>query len=230
MTPAAVPDVFSYIGRKPQLDPVYIIGSGPCGPKGVARIPAQAQTIALNSAILYKREFTFWMAFDRGTGPLGEYGGMRAYPWWRTIVLPEETCTVFGIGLVQDHFNSPEHTSGHIPMHYGFKYRPTCSRQASEEMAGAKPRSPLTPGLLRGGVNIAGCALQFAAWAGAKKIILAGVDMRGNGHYDGFTNPKMTTGEWGICRKLKWLIAGLKRHHGIDVVSLTPTALGVPLI
>jgi len=218
-TPA---DIFTYIDRRPHLDPIYICGSGPSLTSALPRIPKTATTIALNSAIRADREFTFWFAFDLGM--------MKLYPWWHTITLPDETCTVFGIALAQAHLPTEECRSGRIPLHYSFQYRARISGQYNREIMGGTPSSPLLHGYLQGNISIAGCAVQFAAWAGARKIILAGVDMRGNQHFDASVNAKMTTGEWGIAKKLRWLSASLKTQHGIDVVSLTPTALNVPII
>jgi len=217
-----VSDVFTHLDRKPFAGKtVYIVGAGPSGTPGVKRIPPDGITIALNSAILHKRVFTYWLVFDCA---------IRQYPWWNTLILDPSTRTVFGHTLVTEHHGTPQQLSGHIPIHFQFQFRPTMSPQFQMELRTKSPSTPLIHGVLRGGASIAGASFQFAAWGGASKIVLCGVDMMGNKHFDGFVNNRMGTGEWPICKKLRWLVGGLKRFNKIETVSLTPTALNVEVI
>lgn len=222
MSKPPISDVFAYLDTKPHKDQtIYIVGAGPAGNAGIKRIPPDAVTIALNGAIRHQREFTYWMAFDCG---------IRNYPWWPLLTLPASTRTIFGLTLVAEHWQTPEQLSGRIPAHYQFAFRPTLSPQYQVEIRLKKRTTPLMHGVLRGGASIAGAAFQFAAWAGVKKIVLCGVDMTGNGHWDGYTNNRMGTGEWPICKKIRWLVESLKQFNHIETVSLTPTAINCPVV
>jgi hypothetical protein len=222
MSKPPIGDVFAYLDKKPHAGgTIYIVGAGPNGNAGIGRIPADAVTIALNGAIRHKREFSYWLAFDCG---------IRNYPWWPALVTPQGTRNIFGITLTAEHWGTPEQVSGRIPAHFQFAFRPTLSPQFQVEKQLKRKTTPLIHGVLRGGASIAGVAFQFAAWAGVKKIILCGVDMKGNGHFDGFKNLRMQDAEWPICAKIRWLADSLKQFNKIETVSLTPTAANVPLI
>lgn len=217
-----VTDVFARLNRKPHQGTIYIVGAGPNGNQGIGKIPPDAVTVALNGAIRHNRDFTYWMAFDCA---------IRQYPWWSSLVIPSCTTNVFGVTLVAEHLPTAECTSGRIVPHYEFRFRPTLSPQFKVEQRIKRRSTPLIPGILRGGASIAGASFQFAAWAGAKKIVLCGVDMFGNDHFDGFKNLRMNPKvEWPICTKLNWLVTGLKQFNGIDTVSLTKTNIKVPVV
>lgn len=215
------PDVFTLLDRKPLPEDVYIVGSGPAGVAGMKRIPADACTVALNTAIRYEDIFTYWIAFDCG---------MRRYPWWPTLTVPAPTINIFGHTLISAHRESEECTSGRITPHYQFQFYPIITGQSLIPGTVRNKAGVLVRGALRGGASIASVAIQFAAWGGAKRIILCGVDMKGNGHFDGYCNPNMTAAIWNVARKVDWVCEALRRYHRINVVSLTPTALKVPRI
>jgi len=211
-----IPDVFTLLNKKPHTGDVYIVGAGPKGLGGIKRIPDDAVTIALNSAILYDRIFTYWLAFDCA---------IRNYPWWSNIIIHENTRNVFGHSLVTEMWGTDVHTHGRIVPHYRFLFRPTLSPQFQVEKRTNRGRcSALLPGVLRGGASIAGASFQFAVFAGCKRIVLCGVDMFSNTHFDGFVNRGMRpNAEWPICLKLNWLVESFRQFQRVDVVSLTPT-------
>jgi hypothetical protein len=215
-------DVFNYLKRKPLPATVYIIGSGPCGTAALGKVPADACTVALNSAILHKRLFSHWMAFDVG---------MLRYAWWNSIEIPEETINVFGITLVDAMKGTAPLLSERIVPSYSFRFRPLVNMQFRSELQRGKRQNALTAGVLKGGISIAGCALQFAAWGGAKRIVLCGVEMQGNEHFDGTANANMDArAVWGVCWKMNHLIESLRQFQGIETVSLNPTAVKVPVV
>jgi hypothetical protein len=212
------PDVFTLLNTKPHTGDIYIVGAGPRGLSGIGRIPPDAIAIALNGAIRYDRIFTYWLAFDCA---------IRNYPWWPTFIVHEDTRNVFGVTLTAEHWGKDEHTHGRIVPHYSFRFRPTMSPQFQVEKRSNRGRTTmLIPGILRGGASIAGAAFQFAAFAGAKRIVLCGVDMFSNTHFDGFVNRGMAANaDWPICLKLNWLVESFRQFQKIDTVSLTPTAI-----
>jgi hypothetical protein len=215
------PDVFQLLKTKPHQGDIYIVGAGPNGKHGIGRIPAGAITIALNSAIRYEFRFTYWLAFDCA---------IRRYDWWPILSVPVGTVPVFGCTLAAEHWGTPEHLSGRIVPRYTFRFRPSMSPQWAIERRQKQRTTPLISGILRGGASIAGAAFHFAAWAGAKRIIICGVDMMGNKHFDGFVNRGMRDAEWPICPKITWLAESLKMFHRINTISLTQTAVKVPVI
>lgn len=215
-------DVFAYLKRRPLPETVYVVGSGPCSTAALGKVPADACCVALNSAIRHKRVFSHYMAFD-----IGIFG----YSWWNSIEIPEETINVFGVTLVAAMQGTAPLTSGRIVPTYSFRFRPLVNLQFKAELARHTRYNPLVAGLLRGGISIAGCALQFAAWGGARRIVLVGVEMQGNRHFDGTANANMhATAKWGVLWKMDHLIQGLRQFHGIEVVSLNPTAISVPVV
>lgn len=218
------PDIFTLLNKKPHHGDVYIVGAGPRGVHGIKRIPDDAVTIALNSAIKYDRVFTYWLAFDCA---------IRNYPWWKTLIVPEATTNVFGVTLVAEHWDTDERKCGRIIPNYQFRFRPTMSPQFQIEKRVNRARSSmLIPGILRGGASIAGAAFQFAVFAGCKRIVLCGVDMFSNTHFDGFVNKAMrANANWPICLKLNWVVESFKQFQKVEVVSLTPTQIkGVKVI
>ena len=93
-------------------------------------------------------------------------------------------------------------------------------------------------GALRGGASIGAQAVQLAYWLKANRIILCGIDMKGDTYFDGTENKvkhmfmgckvlKDGTSRHmplfnGLCR---WLI-----DAGVEVASLSETELDVPRI
>jgi hypothetical protein len=218
----SVTDVFALLRTKPAYPVVYIIGAGPNGKAAIHKIPPDATTVVLNSAILYDRPISYWLAFDCA---------IRQYPWWATLKVPPTTQNVFGITLVDEHLPTPECQSGRIVPHYSFRFRPTLSPQFAIERRIKRKTDPLIDGILRGGASIAGAALQFAAWTGTKRIVLCGVDMFSNTHFDGFVNQRMqANAEWPICAKINWLCGALKQFRGIEIVSLSKTSIKIPVV
>lgn len=89
-------------------------------------------------------------------------------------------------------------------------------------------------GVLRRGATITGQAVQLAYWLRARRIVLCGFDAYGNKYFDdkpaGIDDAiDARAGEWDWAVKrmnpmIEWLI-----EHGIEVVSLSKTALNVPV-
>jgi hypothetical protein len=160
-----VPDVFELLDTRPFIGKtVFIVGSGPNGAAVVDDIPKNAIVIAVNGAIRYDRPFDYWLVNDHR---------IILYDWWADWV--SKSCNVFGHTLIQRIWQSIVRKSGRIVPKYSFKFLPGLPGE-------------LLWGILRGGASISGIALQFAYWGGCTKIVLCGVDMKGQGHFDGFVN------------------------------------------
>ena len=206
------PDICAHM---PKLPPrVYIVGSGPNGAEPFKSIPPDACCIALNSQVLFWRKWAYWFCFDH-----------RAVdsPWWPEIVLKKETVSVFGARLANRVWSDPKVFPILVPQ-YHFRYHPGISG------ASFVPGQPLLiPGILRG-LTVAGCALQFAYYGGAKEAVLCGIDMFGQQHQDGHRNiDKVYLAEWPWAKNLSKLCAHLTQQ-GMRVTTISKTALTeVPL-
>jgi len=194
-----------------------IIGNGPSGKDVVPLIPQHVLSIALNGAILYDRPFDWWMAFDTG---------LVLQDWFRKMRLPAGTRTLFGVELYwemaarQDCIPLADHC---------FKYWPALAQQFPLRAEKRWHGSPIMDGVLRGQCTIAGCAVQFAYWAGVRNLYLCGVDMRGTGKANGGTNPKHE-GKWDVSNRLSYLCNWLAANKGMQVRSLSETALSIPVV
>ena len=78
------------------------------------------------------------------------------------------------------------------------------------------------------GTSISGCALQFAYNFGARQILLCGVDMSGDGYWDGSQNANEVHGEvWHAAQRFNHLIRWMEEERGVQIASLSKTQLQV---
>jgi hypothetical protein len=191
---------------------VYIVGSGPNGEAHLPRIPAGACTIALNRMILQPRPWTFWFGFDHR---------LLDSPWWGDVKVPEETTSLFGARLANRIHMEPDKTT--LRPDYYFRYNPGISGASFVD-----GQQLLMVGILRG-LTVAGCALQFAYYCAASEVILCGVDMFGQQHIGGETNPDVAyKADWPWAANLTRLCVRLTKL-GMPVYTMSMTALKVPL-
>ena len=84
-------------------------------------------------------------------------------------------------------------------------------------------------GCIRIGATTSACAVQLAYNFGAREIILCGVDMSGDGYFDGTTNENPNHGKtWPAAARLNVLIHWLMANKGLRITTLSPTRLDVP--
>jgi hypothetical protein len=216
-----VPDVHAI--KQPQRERVYVLASGPKGVPYYDRVPKDAFTIVVNSMIKCPAFPTpdVWMAMDhRLVDPqCGEDG------WWEKFTLPD--CLVmFGARLVNRLYM--EHVSGEIEDKHRL-IKPDAYWTYIPNLAGGhfNESNPFQPGVLHGGLTVSGCAVQAAAFIfGAKEIVLCGVDMEGQGHWDGFKNPdELYKQEWPWAIKFTKMCNRLKMFYDIDVYTLSPSLI-----
>lgn len=79
-----------------------------------------------------------------------------------------------------------------------------------------------------GGATISSRAVQIATLLGADKIILCGIDMKGNSLFFDYNRPKDKV--WGQCARFNHLIQWVHENTKTRIYSLSQTALGVPMI
>ena len=83
-------------------------------------------------------------------------------------------------------------------------------------------------GVIRFGGTVSGVALQLAYNFGAREILLCGVDMSGDGYFDGTENVDPNHGEvWNAVQYLNPMIRWMVEERGIKIATLSPTQLAV---
>lgn len=88
---------------------------------------------------------------------------------------------------------------------------------------------PLVRGMIRGNGSISGAAIQIAYHCGARELLLCGIDMSGDGYFDGSYTLDQHHGEtWWFTPRLNLLIRWLNQHGGCRVRTLSDTKLDVP--
>lgn len=213
----------------PPLETVYIIGTGPNGAEHYERVPHDAIVIGVNKAIILhgsEREFYplpmwLWLCGDTG---------LPEHEWFR-----EQADLVIKCGFsLKNHLNptacfgkSPDVKNSIHGKYPGVPY--TFKHGVHLKKA---PSCQVMPYALRGGASIGAQAVQLAYLIGAQRIVLCGIDMKGDVYFDGTVNKVKHMFENGRSRHLplfnglcKWII-----DSGREVVSLSETALDIPRI
>jgi hypothetical protein len=123
-------------------------------------------------------------------------------------------------------------------------YGDAAARQAEQELLALgcecycfyPPPDSLSPevrpveGAIRVGGSISGIALQIAYNFGARDILLCGVDMSGDGYFDGTMNVQPSHGDtWGAVKNLNPLIRWMIEKRGLRIHTLSPTRLDVAM-
>ena len=201
------PDICAHLPKLPEE--VFIVGSGPNGRDAFKTIPERACCIGLNSAVLLWRKWDYWFAFDHR---------IPDSDWWVDAVRVKKAVKIFGARLANRIWSNID-VFPRVEPDYFYRYDPG--------MSGASfvPGQPLLiPGVLRG-LTVAGCALQFAHYGGAKQVTLCGIDMMGQQHIDGHVNiDKVYLGEWPWAKNLSKLCAHFN-SIGMKVRTISKTAL-----
>jgi len=219
-----VPDIFEssviklkqFAGKR-----VFIVGDGPKGKGFIQGLKSATEPIiALNATVLAGLPVAWWMCFDHRVihSPwfyqVHDFKGQILYSTrlnnslWRTMV-------------------------GAWKPHYQFRYdHPRMRTISGKDFMPDHSATPLINGYLRGGLTVAGCAIQFAYWAGATEITLVGVDMFGTGHVygDEVEDKKIYGGQWEWAGKLSKLCHLLRDEHGVTVNTLSETKLEIPYV
>lgn len=217
----------------PQLaETVYIVGSGPNGVPAVESIPYDACTIALNSMIKYPRVWDWWIAFDHRIVEMD---------WWEWIDPPAATVKLFSARLANRLFApdadddprviEPDCVFNYMPGVTLSSFVPVHSFENGMPLTGpsVSPYPLLMPRVLRGGMTVAGIAVQLAIYGGAREVVFCGVDMEGTGHWDGFENPDKDVygGVWEWAGLLSKYCREMEKQRGVKFRSISKTRLEV---
>ena len=84
-------------------------------------------------------------------------------------------------------------------------------------------------GVIRYGATVSACAIQFAYFFGAAEILLCGVDLSGDGYFDGTVNVNAYHGDtWPAVQRLQPLLNHLIEDKRLLIATLSPTRLELP--
>jgi hypothetical protein len=196
---------------------VYVVGTGPNGADYFYKAQTAQYVIVCNKAItLEDIPRNIWLC-DDGTLPDKEWFRVYAYYY------------VNNPGRIQDPTPTPVFSEGKLLDLY--PRVPFYAKHFTGSMK--QPHGP-RDGVLRGGASICGKALQLAYWKGARRIVLVGVDMMHRAYHDdpkgqGCMAQMKEDGEWYQCVRFNLHVNFLKKQ-GVEVVSLSKTALNVPVV
>lgn len=193
---------------------VYVLASGPNGTGHYGRIPEDAWVIAVNSAIhIQEAHKSIWLCAD---------GTLPEKQWFDKAALELIACNY---ELRDARLPTPVFDGGVLLGAYpGVPYVFQHGRSLIKAPWGCER------GVLRGGATISAQAVQLAYLMGSRKIILCGVDMRGDRYYDGTaTDNNQISGDeqkWHARSAFNILVQWLL-GEGVEIMSLSETALDV---
>ena len=187
---------------------LYIVGPGPQGKVFYKTIPKNAFLIALNKAVMIPDlSVDVWMINHAHQDWYDEasdnYSGMR-------------------ILRRQAFYEAKRALSG--PDYWYYYLTP-------EDIDITKLHR-VEQGLQYGG-TVAASAIQIAYHFGARQVILCGIDMSGNGYWDGTINREVMlqrnqNESWKALEVLNPLVQYLRQQKGMRITSISPTYLEVP--
>jgi len=192
---------------------VYIIGSAPSANEAVKLIPDDAYPLALNAAATVKGLRPCWhMASDWNTVNC---------KYWASGQLrkAERACgwkNIYSTDLIEYLEIAPPDV---WPQNDIYIYRRGVGLHRQDVN--------LAPDELRPNATIAGEALQLCSKRGVRRVIIGGVDMRGNDYHDGTTGRHLADKTWHYVPLLNELVSHL-RKLGMEIYTLTETALDLP--
>ena len=189
-------------------DDVYVVAPGPNGLAHIGRILDDAFVIVVNKAIELPLKPRLWMCSEPLTGET---------EWFKDNIEANKSIACFWAKYFIEEY--PD-------IAYYWEHEEPLLTEAD-----ARPRQRT----LRRRATIAGQAVQLALWLGAKRIILCGFDASGNTYYDGMpagegNSFKLRAGDWHWVIALMNPMIRCMKTWGIEVVSLSKTAIDVEII
>ena len=200
----------------------YVVGTGPNGLAHLEKVKDAKFVIVVNRAVDYDWIPRHIWLCDDGTLPQKEWFIKNALLYIEHMTIEESSkllqptpTPVFSEGKLLDAYPDVPYYVRHSPGFYADP--PGCH-----------------PGVLRGGTSVGGKGVQLAYHLGAKRIILCGIDMQGKAYANdpeghGCNANLRQGGIWAqkdnFNRLIKWL-----GEKGVEVVSLSDTALDVPIV
>lgn len=90
---------------------------------------------------------------------------------------------------------------------------------------------PVVPGIIRGNGSVSGNAIQIAYHCGARDLLLCGIDMSGDGYFDGTASydPGYHGETWWFTPRLNLLLKWMTKYGGAKISTLSPSKLDVPI-
>ena len=202
-------DIFNHLDELDLTERMYIVAPGQNGKDHYDELPDDCFTIIVNKACeldLPRRDL--WMVSDptvynyksRGVVDWFEYG----YDTYKHIAC-------FDSGTLLEYFKET-------------KYTHEWAEEIKNEFL------PPTKNRMRGGITVAGRAVQMAYWLGAKEIVLCGVDLMGMHYFDGTERGSVAQHHTAWVRILPMFqkLCEWVQEQGVKIYSLSETALDIP--
>jgi hypothetical protein len=198
----AIPEIFESGWRLPER--VCIVAPGPNGHDHYRKIPADYYVICVSKAVLIP--------------------GIRASAWIMCHThqdwYAQASAAFLGVRIYGD--AAAREAEAELLAKGCQCY---CFYPPAEQLA---PEVRPVDGMIRVGGSVSAIALQVAYNFGAKDILLCGVDMSGDGYFDGTENVQPTHGEtWGAVNNVNPLIRWMVEQRGLRIRTLSPTRLDV---
>lgn len=194
-------DIFNHFKDLKLTDEIYVIAPGELGASKYKKLNPHKFTIVVNKAIECPVNADLWLACEPLTGRT---------EWFKEHIKENKDIACFW-----SHYLYEEYPD----INYTYEFGPPLTKTSSECIWG----------LLRGRATVSAQAFQLAYHLGAKRIVLVGIDLKGNRYFDGSdagqARPE-SAWEW-ILPLFNPLIRWVE-SKGVEVVTLSETALDVP--
>ena len=184
---------------------VCILAPGPNGRGHYEEIPSDYEVIAVSKAVLIAEvpRKSIWMMCH------------STQDWFLAADAAFRGTRVFGLSAIEQALANLN------PAGTYFCFRPPRDMLELETIS-------QVDGAICLGTSVSGCALQFAYNFGAREILLCGVDMSGDGYWDGSVNLEVGHGEvWHTTHRFNHLIRWMEEERGVKISSLSKTQLQV---
>lgn len=188
---------------------VCVVAPGPRGKAHYDRIPEDYYLFAVSKAVLIPeiRPPDAWMM------------NHTHQDWFETATAQYRGTYIFGEGAMEE--ARSKLAGGENRFYYPSDY--------SDGVRDDDP-GPLDT-YIRRGTTVAGCAIQFCHLFGARKILLCGIDMSGDGYFDGTVNAEVKHGPtWSCVVRINSILRKMESEKGIRVATLSPTRLNVATV
>ena len=182
-----------------------MLAPGPQGRPYYRQIPDDFYVVAVSKAVLIPEvEAQAWVM------------NHADQPWFREAHAAFDGLRIFRDEAVQE----AEAVLGRNVVHYRYE-----ALRGRRGLTNFRPRD----GEIMSGGSVTGCAIQIAYNVGARDILLCGVDMSGDGYFDGTTNIQPEHGDvWNVVQYLDPLLRWMMEERGVRIATLSPTRLAVP--
>jgi len=206
------------VNKIPMPERVIILGSGPNGVEHYGRIGPGDFVIACNAGVNCPVDHVdFWGAMDP-TLYKQAYFSRAAEKLYRFNL--DLSMEARGHG-----YPIPVFEKTRVAVHFPWV---KCTFDLRKELIMTLESVDPHPRYVRPGATIAGAMTQIAFWSDVKEVVYCGIDMFGDGYFDGTLHKQRIrkNTQWHSCRVFNAMIHGFEKK-GIKFSSLSKTNLEV---